>query len=60
MSIYVFDDSEQKDEFKVRIKQSTKLYEIFIVALFMILEGCKNSMKWVMDSQNFVFLGCSL
>ena len=37
--IYVFDDSEQKVEYKVRIKTMfplTKLYEIFIVASFMI------------------------
>ena len=49
MPIYGFHDSEQKVEFEARIKPcslfpSTKLYEIFIVASFMIL-GCPVNIK---------------
>ena len=56
--IYVFHDSEQKVEFKARMKPISHFN-------CNILEGCKNSKKFnkmflVMDSQNFVFLGCPL
>ena len=52
--IYVFVDSEQKAEFKAKIKPCSHQLNCMKFKI--------NSIKafWVKDSKNFVFLGCSL